>query len=348
MDHEAKEIMFELMNPYVFLLLPLPFLIWFLLPRVNTELSSALRVPFFNAMQGIVEQEKKGLTKQHGFTLLFFIWILLLIALAGPCWVGKPRPITRNGHNIMLVLDLSPSMAVNDMIWNNKPATRLAIVKQAAHDFVQHRLNDKMGLIVFGERAYLQTPLTYDHLNVLHRLNDATAGLAGKSTSIGDALGLAVKHLQNVPDKGRVIILLTDGANNSGVLAPFKAAELSRDAAIKVYTIGLGAASDTKTFNGLFLSMNASAELDENTLTEIAKLTGGQYFRATDMTSLQTIYQAINQMETSSQEQITIRPKHDYYPWPLMLALLLLIYTLLEQRGLLTQLKPKPTYGGIK
>ncbi len=339
MDHEAGEIMFELATPWILILLPFPLLIWFFVPRIHLQLPAALRVPFFNAMLGIVEQEKHSLTRQTRLTVMLLIWSLLLLALAGPRWVGEPRPLAREGHNIMLALDLSPSMAVNDMLWNNRHTTRLALVKHAARQFVQNRVNDKIGLIVFGERAYLQTPLTYDHHNVLQRLDDATAGLAGKSTSIGDAMGLAVKHLQNVPDKGRIIILLTDGANNSGVLAPLKAAELARDDAIKIYTIGLGSKGDTQTFNGLFLSMNASAELDEQTLTEVAKMTGARYFRATDMKSLQAIYQAINQMETVSQEQATVRPQHDYYPWPLALAWLFFMYLLAEQGGLLIRFR---------
>lgn len=331
--------MFELATPWVLILLPFPLLIWFFLPRAAMQLPAALKVPFFEAMTGIVEQERKGLTKQARLPVLLLIWALLLLALAGPQWIGEPRPLAREGHNIMLALDLSPSMAVNDMFWQKRPTTRLSLVKHAANQFVQNRVNDKIGLIVFGERAYLQTPLTYDHHNVLQRLDESTAGLAGKSTSIGDALGLAVKHLQNVPNKGRIIILLTDGANNSGVLAPMKAAELARDDGIKIYTIGLGAKADTHTFNGLFLSMNASAELDEQTLTEVAKTTGAHYFRATDMKSLQAIYQAINQMEAVSQEQASVRPQIDYYPWPLALSWLLFMYLLAERGGLFIRAK---------
>lgn len=331
--------MFELATPWVLIFLPLPLLVWFFIPRAPLQLPTALRVPFFSAMEGIVEEEKLSLTKQAKLIYLILIWILLLLAAAGPRWIGTPRPLAREGHNIMLVLDLSPSMAVNDMVWQHRHTTRLTIVKHAANQFVQNRKDDKIGLIVFGERAYLQTPLTYDHHNVLERLNDATEGLAGRSTSIGDALGLAVKHLQNVPDKGRVIILLTDGANNSGVLAPLKAAELARDDGIKIYTIGLGAEGDNQTFNGLFLSMNASAELDEETLTDVAKMTGARYFRATNMQSLQAIYQSINKMETVSQDRATVRPQHDYYPWPLALAYFLLLYLLAERGGLLNRLK---------
>ena len=335
--------MFELAMPWTLILLPLPLLIWFFLPRVSLQLPAALKIPFFNAMMGISEQEKRSKSGQSKLTFLCLIWSLLVFALADPRWVGEPLPLSREGHNIMMALDLSPSMAVNDMFLHNRPATRLAVVKRAATQFITNRTNDKIGLIVFGERSYLQTPLTYDHQNVLQRIDDATAGLAGKSTSIGDALGLAVKHLQNVPKKGRIIILLTDGANNSGVLPPLKAAELARDDNIKVYTIGLGSKGDTQTFNGLFLNMNGAAELDEDTLTSMAKMTGGRYFRATNIKSLQAIYDAINKMETVSQEQATVRPQHDYYPWPLALAWLLFMYLLAERGGLLVGLKRVPS-----
>lgn len=335
--------MFELAMPWILIFLPCPLLLWFTLPRVNPQLSAALKVPFFKDMIGIVEEEKHRLTKQTGMTYLLFIWSLLLLALANPRWVGEPRPLARDSHNIMMALDLSPSMSINDMLFHGRPATRLNVVKRAAAQFVENRQNDKIGLIVFGERAYLQTPLTWDHRNVLHRINDATAGLAGKSTSIGDALALAVKRLQNVPNKGRIIILLTDGANNSGVLAPLKAAELARDDNIKVYTIGLGARADTKTFNGLFLSMNASADLDEKTLKSIANMTHGRYFRATNMASLQAIYQAINQLETVTQDEATVRPQHDYYPWPLGIAWILFMYMLAERGGLLLRIKRPPS-----
>ncbi|AHE68326.1 Mg-chelatase, subunit ChlD [Legionella oakridgensis ATCC 33761 = DSM 21215] len=253
---------------------------------------------------------------------------MLLLALAGPRWVGEPRPLAREGYNIMLALDLSGSMELPDMMLHGRPVSRLTVVKRAAEQFVQERMGDKIGLILFGSRAYLQTPLTYDRQNILMRLEDATVGLAGKTTSIGDALGLAVKRLQNVPAQGRIIILLTDGANNSGVLAPMKAAELARADGIKIYTIGLGSQADPRALPSVFLNMNASADLDEETLQEVAKVTGGRYFRATDLQSLQRIYEVINQLEKVSQEQATVRPQHDYYPWPLALAFFLFLYWL--------------------
>ena len=336
--------MFELAMPWVLLLLPLPWIIWFLVPRAALQVPAALKVPFFAAMIGIVDSKKLSFAKLSKISLLFVIWPLLLLSLAGPRWVGEPRPVAREGYNIMLALDLSGSMELSDMMMNGRPATRLSVVKRAAEQFVQDRPGDKLGLILFGSQAYLQTPLTYDRHSVLMRIEDATVGLAGKTTSIGDALGLAVKRLENVPAKGRVIILLTDGVNNSGVLAPLKAAELAREDKIKIYTIGLGAENDPQAMNGLFFNMNVTADLDEETLKEVAKMTGGRYFRATDMQSLQTIYKSINQLETISQEQASVRPQHDYYPYPLALALFLFLFWLADRAGF-TKLGSKVVVG---
>ena len=327
--------MFELAMPWVLIGLPLPWLIWLCVPRAPLHMSVALKIPFFKDMVNIIDNEKRYIAKQTKLSLLFLIWSLLLFALAGPRWVGEPQPLVREGYNIMLALDVSGSMELSDMMLRGRPATRLAVVKHAAEQFVHDRIGDKIGLILFGSRAYLLTPLTYDRHSVLLRLEDATVGLAGKTTSIGDALGLAVKRLQSVPEKGRVIILLTDGVNNSGVLSPMKAAELAKDDGIKIYTIGLGAQSDPRDINGLFLNMNVTADLDEETLKEVANLTGGHYFRATDIQSLQTIYKNINQMETISQEAATVRPQHDYYPWPLSIAVFLFIYWLMDRGGLI-------------
>lgn len=325
--------MFEIAFPWAFMAWPLPILLWLLSPRVTLQLPVALRVPFFNAMMNQLEETKYTSGKLSSVAWLLAIWSLMLIALSGPRWVGEPSPLPREGYHMMLALDLSGSMEVDDMLLHGRPATRLAVVKRAAAQFVEDRKTDKIGLILFGSQAYLQTPLTYDHHSLLMRIEDATVGLAGKTTSIGDALGLAVKRLKHVPPKGRVIILLTDGVNNSGVLAPVKAAELAATEGIKIYTIGLGAETDPRMNNSLLLGLNAGMDLDEDTLKEVSKITGGQYFRATDTQSLQSIYQTINQMETVSQEKQIIRPQHDYYVWPLGLALLLYGFWLNQQFG---------------
>lgn len=327
--------MFELAQPWALLLWFLPFVIWYLLPRAPDALPAAVKVPFFDAVAHFVIQ-KQGLKASASLLLLpAAIWFCLVIALAGPRWVGEPRPVVREGYNIMMVMDLSQSMELPDMLLHGRPASRLVVVKRAAEQFVNARVGDKIGLILFGTRAYLQTPLTYDRRSILLRLQDATAGLAGKTTSIGDALGLAVKRLKPVPKEGRVIILLTDGANNSGVLSPMQAADIAKDDGIKVYTIGLGSEADSRALTSNFLIQNASSDLDEDTLKQIAKRTGGHYFRATDSESLQEIYHKINALEHTTQEQATVRPQVDYYPWFVALAFALGMFWLLRHSPLL-------------
>lgn len=332
--------MFELASPWVLLLLPLPLLLW-LLPRVATQLPAALKIPFYQAIVTILESKKGVWSEQISFRLLFSTACLILFAAAGPRWVGPPQFAASEGHNIMLALDLSGSMELHDMLLHGQAVSRLTVVKHAAEQFVQHRAGDRIGLILFGSRAYLQTPLTYDHHSVWERLDDATVGLAGQTTSIGDALGLAVKRLQDTPIKGRVIILLTDGVNNSGVLSPLKAAELAKLEHCKVYTIGLGRPADPNGVNNMFFGGNGSADLDEVTLEKIAQVTKGHYFRATDVRSLQAIYETINRLETITQEKMSIRPQKNYYPWPLGLAFLLLLYWFAEKTGWVSILKER-------
>jgi Ca-activated chloride channel family protein len=321
--------MFELANPWSLVLLLLPLLIWILLSPAKVIISSALTVPFYKPLLKHLNQNQHYLATSSQVGLFLIIWSLIVIALAGPRWVGEPILLTRDGHNIMLVLDLSGSMELDDMLLDNQPSTRLSVVKKAAKEFVNERAGDSIGLILFGTKAYLQTPLTFDRHNVLLRIDDATVGLAGKTTSIGDALGLAVKRLGDVSAKSRIVILLTDGASNSGVLTPLKAAQLAKDEHIKVYTIGLG--SETPLVNNPFFTMNGSDFLDEKTLQKIANLTNGHYFRATDSKSLQQIYKTIHQLETISQDAGMVRPQQEYYPWPLAAAWLLISYWWISQ-----------------
>ena len=324
--------MFAFSYPVFFWLLPLPLFIWWFFPRVTPHICTALKVPFFADLTELTTSTKYRF--DHQLALLMLITSLLIASGAGPHWMGPAIPLERSGSSIMLVVDISPSMEVTDMLVHGHRMTRLAVVKRAAAKFLHDRSRDQFGLIVFGDKAYLLTPLTYDRTHVLHQLNDITAGLAGKTTSIGDALGLAVKRLAKVPAHSRLIILLTDGVNNSGVLAPQQAAALARAAGISVYTIGLGAEVDSNSVSGMFLSLNgAAADLDEDTLKSIAIQTSGQYFRATDFNRLQQIYKMINQLsKTTHKNPMTIHVKHELYPWPLALALCLLVVFLITLR----------------
>ncbi len=321
--------MFVLEHPWFLLGLPLPLLIWLFIPAAKSMVIAAINIPFYQQLVKFIGISQPLITRN--MSIFVIIWLLMILALTDPRWVGSPLSLERNGHNIMLALDLSESMGLDDMLVNGRLFTRLSIVKNAATQFIIERTGDNIGLILFGSRAYLQTPLTYDHKTLLLRIDESEAGLAGPTTAIGDALGLAIKHLQDVPKKNRVIILLTDGVNNSGVLTPLKAAELAKNANIKIYTIGLGAKSNSHALNNAFLNVNLVAELDEKTLQKIANLTFGRYFRATDDKSLKEIYNIINKLETVKQQAVTLRPQITYYPWIVAAAWLLWIFWLIKE-----------------
>src|SRR3990167_603310 len=195
--------MFELAMPWALAALPLPWLCWYTFPPASIKSRQALIIPFFQILFPL--NTAQGLSTHRVPTWLFVVWILIILAASGPRWIGTPEPLAREGHNIMLALDISGSMAIDDMIWHDEPSTRLDVVKRTADTFVDQRIGDRIGLILFGTRAYLQTPLTYDRHSVRLRLEDATVGLAGQSTSLGDPIGLAIKHLKHTPQQGRVI-----------------------------------------------------------------------------------------------------------------------------------------------
>lgn len=313
--------MINFASPLFLSLLPMPWLIFWIFPASQLHLIHALPLPFYRFIVERLNKLPHVSTQVNSVYFFTFIWMLLVVALAGPQWVGQTIRLTQQGRNIFLALDVSGSMDLPDMTLNHKPTTRLTVVKQAAENFIQARPDDHIGLILFGTQAYLQTPLTYDHASILKRIQDASVGLAGKTTSIGDAIGLSIKKLQTTPENGRVIILLTDGASNSGLIPPLKAAELAKSEHIKIYTIGLSASEESsQTMANLFISMQGGADLDEETLKEIATLTGGQYFRATNPASLHKIYQKIDLLEATRQETTPLRPQEQYYPWILLIC----------------------------
>lgn len=315
--------MFTFAWPYVFLLLPLAWVVQRFFPNKKLNDDVMLRVPFFSRLQTL--NQKNTLSVLPNNLKQFYAagaWILLLIACANPQWLGDPLPVQQEGRNIMLAVDLSPSMNIPDLERNNHLINRLQSVKTVAAGFIDQRQGDKLGLILFGSKAYTQTPLTFDRKTVRNMLDDATIGLAGDHTAIGDALGLAVKKFSTENDKSRILILLTDGGNNAGVIDPMDAAELAKQNKIKIYTIGIG--SSQLAINGLFGArvVNPSSDLDETLLKNIASKTDGQYFRAEDQTALKHILDSINQLEPVSSDNKTVRPITALFYWPLAFALL--------------------------
>lgn len=308
--------------PWVFAALPLPLLVRYLLPRVQAQRSAALRVPFIDDFG---EGDDPARAPRRRWLLLpaILAWLLLITAAARPQWLGDPLELPISGRDLMLAVDLSGSMEQEDFEIDGRRVNRLIATKWVAGDFIERREGDRIGLILFGDQAYLQAPLTFDRKTVRELLNESAIGLAGKYTAIGDAIGLAVKRLRNKEVQDRVLILLTDGANTAGEVKPLQAAELAAREGLKIYTIGIGA--DRMTVRSLLgrQVINPSRDLDEETLTAIADATGGRYFRARDTEELNEIYRELDRLEPTEKDGQIFRPQRALYPWPLAAALLL-------------------------
>ncbi len=313
--------------PWLLLLLPLPLLVFYLVPAARRE-EAALLVPFYNTLANLDGQQRQSATRSwFNLAALSLLWLLSVLAASRPQWIGEPIALPASGRDLLLAVDISGSMETQDMIIENQQVDRLTIVKYVVGDFVKRRKSDRLGLILFGTQAYLQAPLTFDRTTVNRLLLEAQLGFAGEKTAIGDAVGLAIKRLRDRPESSRVLILLTDGANTAGEVSPLRAAELARQAKVKIYTIGIGA--DEMVTPGLFGTnfgsrrINPSADLDENTLRTLASETGGKYFRARDPAELQQIYALLDQFEPIEQEEEVFRPTKSLFFWPLGLSLLL-------------------------
>lgn len=325
--------MIEWIWPYAFALLPLPFAVRWLW-RAAEQRQAALTVPNLGAfrLQTETAAERPAVRFPWRVLLLWLVWLALVTAAARPQWTGDPVMLPATGRDLMLAVDISGSMGTEDLELSGQLVDRLAVVKQVVVDFIDTRQGDRMGLILFGTHAYLQAPLTFDLQTVNRLLEEAPVGIAGGKTAIGDAIGLAVKRLRQRPQGDRVLILLTDGANNVGEVAPVKAAELAAGEDIRIYTIGVGADEmRMPSIFGAFGSrvVNPSADLDEETLERIAATTQGRYFRARSTSDLAEIYAIIDALEPVEQDPETYRPVAALYYWPLGLAWVLACLLLL-------------------
>ncbi len=260
-------------------------------------------------------------------------WLCLLCAAARPQWVGPPQAQTHSGRALMLAVDLSGSMRTPDMTLGGQAVSRFTAVQAIAGDFISRRDGDELGLILFGTRAFLVTPLTPDLSAVRAQLSGAAIGLAGTETAIGDAIGVAVKRLSALPQAARVLVLLTDGVNNAGNVTPQDAARAAAAAKVRIYAIGIGATRmRVPDFFGSHL-VNPSAELDARMLTHIATVTGGKFFRATDSAQLAQAYRAIDALEPLPQHAPTLRPRRELFRWPLLAGMALLLAASLARGG---------------
>jgi len=320
--------MWSLAWPFALLVLPLPFIVRYLLPEATGMSEAGLRVPSIESFSTLRDRSGREQLLNWRFWLAALAWILLVLAAARPERIGEELDVPVAGRNLMLAVDLSGSMDQKDFELAGRRVDRLTATKAVASDFIDRRDGDRIGLILFGERAYLQVPLTLDRKTVNVLLMEAFIGLAGEKTAIGDAITLAVRRVyEQEKDEGdQVLVLLTDGANTAGEVQPLKAAELAQQVGLRIYTIGIGAEQlEVSSLVGGRRRINPSADLDEDTLTEIARLTGGRYFRATDTASLQDIYKLVDELEPVEEPESGFRPVKSYYFYPLGLAVGLVI-----------------------
>jgi Ca-activated chloride channel family protein len=297
--------------PYWFLLLPLPILVRRVAPPYATP-QEGLRVPFFQNLVALT-----GQTPTQGATILKPNWVqrllvplcwgLLVIALAQPQWLGEPITQVQSARDLMLMVDLSQSMEARD--FNDEqgnPVDRLEAVKRVLDDFIDQRQGDRIGLILFGTKAYLQVPFTQDLETARYLLNEAQIKMAGAQTMLGDAVGFAIQTFDNSDTDNRVVILLTDGNDTGSQVPPAQAAEIAAQKGVVIYTVAIG---DPATVG--------EQKLDEDALQDIADKTGGQFFRASDREGLVTIYATLDQLEPQEFDSRSYQPKRELFPIPL-------------------------------
>jgi Ca-activated chloride channel family protein len=298
---------------WVFALLPLPLLIYFLLPvkRVRSDFLQIPSLPTAERVLG-VKARQAALVKGRGLITwigLYVIWILLIGALASPQLIGMPDMKVKTSRNFLIVADLSFSMANRDWQVDGQRSTRWEAVKTVMADFIAARQGDRMGLIFFASNAYIQVPFTPDLLTVKQMLDEADVGMAGQMTNIGKAIVKGAKMFDRDTIATKVMLILTDGVDSGLDILPLDAARQAADDSIMIYTIGIGNPG------------MANSDLDEPTLTAIAEMTQGRYFLAMDTDELATIYDELDALQPIEFEEERYRPRTLLFYYPLALAI---------------------------
>ena len=307
---------------WALLLLPLPLLVRRILPAGERP-GLAIPVPLLN----------RGTDDTHGASpasarrtaaLLGIFWIMLLLAASRPYWIGDSVSRTVSGRDLMLAVDISGSMSETDMTVDGRAASRLEVLKVVVGRFIDRRQGDRLGLILFGSRAYNYVPLTFDLDTLGALLQDVSTGLAGRHTAIGDAIGIAIKAISESGAGHKVLILVTDGSNTAGFEDPVLAAAAASQLGLTIHTIGVG--SDIETLVRIYGRHNIpdGVLLNESVLSRIADVTGGRYFRATSSDALEQIYLELDRLEPIEHEYRSHRPRTELFQWPLAAALLAL------------------------
>ena len=308
--------MIEFAWPWIFLLLPLPALIIYLQSQKPTSNSILVPPSVALALKEIEQQKRRTGFDLHTLRLLLLglSWLALLTAIAQPFKPETGEATPASGRAISMLIDLSTSMERRDFSIKNEAledetVDRLVVVKKIASQFIAERKGDRIGLVLFGSEAFVASPLTYDNDSVNTVLQSSGIGMAGRTTAMGDALGLAIKSLQDDPADEKAIVLLSDGTSNAGTAEPEDAAELAQTLGITVHTIGLG--SDDSVNDGQQFQ-SASADLDEETLKSIARASGGKFFRAHTSDELQSIYSEIDALESADVVAPPLIVRRDY------------------------------------
>ncbi len=326
---------FEFHWPWMAVLLVLPLVVQFLWPRTDPEQAESLAGRQETLLHPSLEQLQECFTghrprasvsgRVHGF-LLALLWLLLTLTLMRPQWLEPYTETRAEGYDLMLAVDASHSMEALDFTANNAQVSRMAVLKGVLNKFIANRGGDRVGLVIFGSQAYTVAPMTYDLNGVRQQLADVVPNIAGQGTAMGDAIGLGVKKLRERPEGSRVLILAADGGNTSGTIPPLLGAQLAAQSGIRIYTIGVGSTQENVPIveNGRLVTRD-DLGLDEKVLRDIAGITNGAYFRATNTLALEEIYTRIDELEKTRAESRTVMIPHPLYPWTLGLAMLLLL-----------------------
>ena len=313
--------------PWIFLLLPLP-----LLFRQPTQglATNALRIPTMLSRALDDLQVSSRYTMSVEQIAMWLAWIALLLALAQPWRPGDTVVQPVSGRALAMVVDLSGSMERRDFTLDGETSDRLSVVKSAAGQFIEARQGDRISLILFGREAFVASPLSFDLDAIRIILDSAGIGMAGRSTAIGDALGLAIKTLRNDTSDSKAIVLLSDGTNNSGSAEPESAASFARDLGIHIHSVAMGS-DDSEASPSGYATAN-SADLDEATLEAIANDSGGKFFRARSSAELNAVYEEINKLERSESDAPPVVLQQDLRHWPLLFMLGLLTILAMRRR----------------
>lgn len=321
--------MLQFSYPWVFLLTPLPLLVYLLAPAYR-EPRLAVRVPFMERVYRLTgQQQGEGAVVVRRTFLqkvqVSVAWLALVAALARPVWLNEPIVHELPMRDLLVALDLSGSMETVDFTDDSGVASdRLTAAKQVLDPFLSRREGDRVGLIFFGSAAFVQAPFTEDLAVVRELLDEAQVRMLGPRTVLGDAIGVAIQLFERSEVDERVLIVLTDGNDTGSMVPPLRAAEIGRDNGVTIHTIAMG-------------DPEAAGEqaLDEVTLRAVADATGGNYYHADDRTELDRIYQALDQLNPKQVETLSYRPEHELYYWPLGVAVMisLLFFGLAELRA---------------